>query len=134
VFGQFIDHDMDLTPTNASDLLAILADPNDPSKMGDQTFARSVYDLSTGTTSPRQQINAVTSYLDLSQVYGSTAAIADALRTHAGGLLKTSPGNMLPYDNLTYFTADQLKLFGMANDSGLAATQDLFVTGDVRGN
>jgi hypothetical protein len=133
-WGQFIDHDMDLTPTNPNETLQILADPNDPSQMGNQTFQRSVYDPGTGSSNPRQQVNAVTSYLDLSQVYGSTAAIADALRTHVGGLLKTSPGGLLPYDNSTYFTPDQLALFNMANDSGAVPTQNLFVTGDVRGN
>jgi hypothetical protein len=135
-WGQFIDHDMDLTPTNPNELLTILADPNDPSQMGNQTFARSAFDPSTGTSTsnPRQQVNAVTSYLDLSQVYGSSAAIASALRTHFGGLLKTSPGNMLPYDNSTYFTAAQLAVINMANDSGAVPTQKLFVTGDVRGN
>ncbi|HEX5271001.1 MAG TPA: peroxidase family protein, partial [Gemmataceae bacterium] len=135
-WGQFIDHDMDLTPTNPAEALQILADPNDPSRMGNQTFDRSVYDPATGTSTsdPRQQTNAVTSFLDLSQVYGSTAAIADALRTHVGGLLKTSPGGLLPYDNGTYFTPAQLALFNMANDSGAVATQSLFVTGDVRGN
>ena len=25
------------------------------------------------------------------------------LRTFSGGLMKTSPGNMMPYDNTTYF-------------------------------
>jgi peroxidase len=135
-FGQFMDHDMDLTPTSATNLLTILADPNDPSGMGNQTFARSVTDPATGTSTsnPAQQVNAVTSYLDLSQVYGSSTAIADALRTHSGGLLKTSPGNMLPYDNSTYFTTAQLAVINMANDSGAVATQSLFVTGDVRGN
>jgi peroxidase len=135
-WGQFIDHDMDLTPTSKSELLSILADPNDPSQMGNQTFARSVYDPSTGTSTrnPRQQVNAVTSFLDLSQVYGSSAALADALRTHVGGQLKTSPGNMLPYDNSTYFTPDQLALINMANDAHAVPTQNLFVTGDVRGN
>jgi peroxidase len=138
-FGQFMDHDMDLTPTDSTDpndILTILADPNDPSQMGDQTFYRSVIDPATGagTGKPAQQVNAITSYLDLSQVYGSSDAIADALRTHSGGLLKTSPGNMLPYDNSTYFTAAQLSLFNMANDSGMVPTASLFVTGDVRGN
>jgi peroxidase len=133
-WGQFVDHDIDLTPTSSTETLQILADPNDPSQMGNQTFGRSIYDPNTGTTNPRQQINAVTSYLDLSQVYGSTNAIADALRTHVGGLLKTSPGNMLPYDNSTYFTPDQLAIINMANDSGAVPTENLFVTGDVRGN
>lgn len=134
-WGQFIDHDMDLTTTN-TEKLTIPADPNDPNQMGDQTFSRSTFDPATGTSTsnPRQQTNSVTSFLDLSQVYGSTTAIADALRTHSGGQLKTSPGNMLPYDNSTYFTPAQLALFNMANDSGMVATQNLFVTGDVRGN
>ena len=88
--------------------------------MANQTFERSVTDPTTGTSTsnPAQQINAVTSYLDLSQVYGSADVIADALRTHTYGLLKTSPGNMLPYDNSTYFTPAQLAIINMANDSG----------------
>ena len=49
-FGQFIDHDLDLTPTNANNTLQILADPNDPSEMGNQTFDRSVTDPPTGTS------------------------------------------------------------------------------------
>jgi hypothetical protein len=135
-FGQFIDHDLDLTPTDPNQTLQILADPSDPSQMGNQTFARSVFDASTGTRAknPRQQTNAVTSFLDLSQVYGSSAAVADALRTHSGGLMKTSPGGMLPYDNSSYFTPAQLAVINMANDSGAVATGNLFVTGDVRGN
>lgn len=133
-WGQFIDHDMDLTPGNASDPLTIKADPNDQSQMGDQTFNRSVFTDGTPTTGPRQQTNAVTSFLDLSQVYGSSKAIADALRTFKNGLLKTSPGGMLPYDNGDYFTADQLAIINMANDSGMVAKENLFVTGDVRGN
>jgi hypothetical protein len=135
-WGQFLDHDMDLTPANSGELLSILADPNDPSKMGNQTFERSTFDPSTGTSTsnPRQQVNAVTSFLDLSQVYGSSAALADALRTHVGGQLKTSPGGMLPYDNSTYFTPAQLAIINMANDAQAVPTQNLFVTGDVRGN
>jgi len=43
-FGQFIDHDLDLTPTNPDETLQILADPIDPSQMGNQTFDRSVSD------------------------------------------------------------------------------------------
>lgn len=135
-WGQLIDHDMDLTTTSSGELLSIPADPNDPNGMGNQTFVRSTYDPATGTSTsnPRQQVNSVTSYLDLSQVYGSSATIADALRTHSGGLLKTSPGNMLPYDNSTYFTPAQLAAINMANDAHAVATENLFVTGDVRGN
>jgi hypothetical protein len=135
-FGQFIDHDLDLTPTNPNETLQILADPNDPSQMGNQTFDRSVFDPSTGTSTsnPRQQTNAVTSYLDLSNVYGSTQAVADALRTFSSGQLKTSPGNMLPYDNLTYFTQAQINVLNMANDAQAVPESSLFAAGDVRAN
>jgi hypothetical protein len=135
-FGQFIDHDLDLTPTDPSAILQILADPNDPSQMGNQTFSRSVTDPSTGTGpgNPAQQVNAVTSFLDLSNVYGSTQVVADALRTFSGGLLKTSPGDMLPYDNLTYFTQAQIDALNMANDSQAVPESELFAAGDVRAN
>jgi hypothetical protein len=144
VWGQFIDHDMDLTPGNPNETLQILADPNDPSQMGNQTFDRSVFDPSTGTSTsnPRQQVNAITSYLDLSNVYGSTQAVADALRTFSGGLLKTSPGNMLPYNTTAinpltgqpYFTQDQLNALNMANDAQMVSNDQLFAAGDVRAN
>jgi hypothetical protein len=103
-------------------------------------FSRSQFDASTGTSTsnPRQQINAVTSFLDLSQVYGSDTATADALRSHVGGQMKTSPGGSLPYDNSTYFTAQQLialnqSVGGMQNEGPLP-TSSLFATGDSRGN
>jgi hypothetical protein len=138
-FGQFMDHDMDLTPDGGASLPIPVA-PGDPIGPNPLPFTRSQFDASTGTSTanPRQQINSITSYLDLSQVYGSDAATAGALRTHSGGQLKTSPGGLLPYDNATYFTAQQLaainqSLGGMQNPGPLP-TSDLFVTGDIRGN
>jgi peroxidase len=139
VFGQFMDHDMDLTPDGGASFPIAVA-PGDPIGPNSLPFTRSQFDPSTGTSAsnPRQQVNAVTSFLDLSQVYGSDEATADALRTHVGGQLKTSPGDLLPYDNATYFTAQQLaainqSLGGMQNEGSLS-TSNLFVTGDIRGN
>ena len=147
-FGQFIDHDLDLTPDqtgqavpnpnpnkDGNDGFPIPADPtNLTDPIGSLVFSRSIFDPATGVTDARQQINANTSYLDLSQVYGSTAFVADALRTHSRGLLKTSPGNMLPYNNLNYFSQDQLDALHMANDAHLVPNGDLFAAGDVRAN
>jgi hypothetical protein len=139
VFGQFMDHDMDLTPDGGASM-PIAVPPGDPIGPNSLPFTRSQFDPATGTgkANPRQQINADTSYLDLSQVYGSDAGTADALRTHVGGQLKTSGGNMLPLNNTTYFTAQQLATInkavgGMAN-AGPAPTSALAVTGDTRGN
>jgi hypothetical protein len=136
-WGQFIDHDMDLTPNGSGEFFNILADPNDPSGMATQTFERSTFDPATGTSTsnPRQQVNAITSYLDLSNVYGSTQTVADALRTFSGGLLKTSDnGLLLPLDNLTYFTQAQINALNMANDPQLVQESQLFAAGDVRAN
>jgi hypothetical protein len=146
VWGQFIDHDMDLTPTQnptTGESFNIPADPtrpNDP--MGVESFLRSVFDPNTGTSNPRQQINAVTSFLDLSNVYGSTQVVADALRTFQGGQLKTSPGGLLPYDttainpltNAPYFTQEQIAALNMANDAQQVPESSLFAAGDVRAN
>ena len=138
-FGQFIDHDMDLTP-DGGDSFPIAVSATDPIGPDALPFTRSQYDPTTGTSTsnPRQQLTEITAYLDLSQVYGSDQATADDLRTFSGGLLKTSPGNMLPYDNSTYFTPAQLASLnavvgGMADDSGVP-TSTLFATGDQRGN
>ena len=70
-------------------------------------------------------MNVVTSFLDGSQVYGSDATRAAALRTFSRGLLKTSAGNLLPLNSAGSIT--------MANNGPVSNT-DLFVTGDVRGN
>jgi hypothetical protein len=137
VWGQFIDHDMDLTPTGSGIAFDIPADPTRPSDpMGVEPFTRSTSDPTTGTSTsnPLQQVNVSTSYLDLSQVYGSSKVVADALRTFSGGLLKTSPGNLLPYDNLTYFTQDQINALNMANDAHQVTTDQLFAAGDPRAN
>ncbi|MDP9174975.1 MAG: peroxidase [Planctomycetota bacterium] len=138
-FGQFMDHDLDLTNgTGVSFPIAVPSgDPMGPSPI---PFNRSEFDPATGTSksNPRQQLTDITAYLDLSQVYGSDPGIALALRS-TNGQLKTSPGNMLPYLNSTYFTSAQLALFakssgGTQNASGIVPTSQLFATGDVRGN
>ena len=141
-FGQFMDHSMDLTLDNGPSM-PIPVPVGDPIGGPDDTplaFAGSNTDPATGTGpgNPAQQVNSITSYLDLSQVYGSDQATDDALRTFAGGLMKTSPGGLPPLDNTTYFTPAQLAVInasvgGMA-DAGSLPESDMFVTGDSRGN
>ena len=137
-WGQFIDHDLDLTPGAAPadpfNVQAPTGDPSfDPNSTGTKVINlnRSLYDPATGTTNDRQQVNVITSFLDGSMVYGSDATTAAALRTFSGGLMKTSPGDLLPYNNSTYLGTTTLK---MANDSGIVSSDQLFAAGDVRAN
>jgi hypothetical protein len=106
-WGQFLDHDIDLTSSNPIEPFPIpvpTGDPYfDPHGTGTEEIflARSVYDPTTGTTqnNPRQQINQITSYIDGSMVYGSDPTRAAALRTLDGtARLKTSSGNLLPFN------------------------------------
>jgi hypothetical protein len=141
-FGQFMDHDMDLTRDASGTHFDIPADTRtfpggitDP--MGSEPFIRSVF--VTNANGVREQINDVTAFLDLSQVYGSTNAVSSALRTHSGGRLKTSAGDFMPRQNLNYFTQAELNviatdLHGMANDAQQVPDDQLFVAGDRRAN
>ncbi|MGD9637277.1 MAG: peroxidase family protein [Pirellulales bacterium] len=132
-WGQFVDHDLDLT-----NLATPVENFDVPIPAGDSifdagntgaavmSFQRSKYDPTTGTNAgnPRQQINDITSYLDASMVYGSDTARATALRTLSGGKLKTSAGNLLP-----------LNTFGLPNGTGGPADPTQFyLAGDVRAN
>lgn len=145
-WGQFLDHDLDLTTgADPAEPFNIPVPADDPVFTGDIPFNRSksVPGTGTGTDNPRQQPNEITAFIDASQVYGSSDAVASALRTHTGGLLKTSPGadgvigtqdDLLPYQNSTYFTPDELAVMHMGNDTHAVPDSELFAAGDIRAN
>jgi len=128
-WGQFVDHDIDLTdgtdPPESANIPIPAGDAwFDPEGTGsvEMTFNRSLYDLATGSDSPRQQLNEITAWIDASNVYGSDAERALALRTNDGtGRLRTSEGALLP------FNTERLANAGGSGDT-------LFLAGDVRAN
>jgi peroxidase len=138
VFGQFLDHDIDLTGGGTEQFDIPPGSPSDP--MGTEPFTRSVFDPTTGTSTsnPRQQLNQITSWIDGSQIYGSDNDKASALRTHVGGRLKQQIetdghggfGNFLPYNNSTFFSTP----IDMANDAHIVPDTSLFAAGDRRAN
>ena len=131
-WGQFIDHDITLSLDNVDETFPVAVPSGDsafdPMGTGEVTIElhRSVSDVLTGTNSdnPRRQMNALTAFVDGSQVYGSDRARASALRTNDGtGKLKTSgDGQFLPFNT-----------GGLDNEGGAHRT-DLFVAGDLRVN
>ncbi len=109
IWGQFIDHDMTLVTDDASQPFYIqvpIYDPwMDPFGSGSAIIpmSRSNSYPGTGTSlqNPRKFANAITAYMDASVVYGSTDQEAAWIRTFSNGKLKTSAGNLLPYNTLT---------------------------------
>ncbi len=122
-WGQFIDHDIALTETSNEPLVIPVQAPDLLTPF--IPMSRSNFDPATGTTSPRQQINSASSFIDASMVYGTTLQRANALRTMSDGKLKTSAGNLLPFNT---------DLLDNANDSGIVSDDQLFLAGDRRAN
>ena len=128
-WGQFIDHDIIETPAvdpaEAFDIAVPAGDPHfDPFNTSSETIAlnRSLYEEYDGV---RQQINAISAYLDGSQIYGSDDARAFALRRLDGsGKLKVTEsdhGDLLPYNDGGF-------------DNAPASSPTFFLAGDVRAN
>ncbi len=133
-WGQFLDHDLDFT-TDAMPLehfnITVPADDPDLNPNVPIPVRRALYDPATGTSvdNPRRQLNLITAYIDGSQVYGSDEARARALRTLAGGTLKTShDGRLLPYN----FLVDGQPLPNGGPPP--LSFDEYFVAGDVRSN
>lgn len=98
-------------------------------------FTRTVVDREVGcadcAAAPANQLNAVTSYLDHSSVYGLTVADSNALRKFSGGQLQTS-GDRLPkqaYDahDLCNVESPDAVCFNDISDPRLNQSPDLAV-------
>jgi peroxidase len=104
VFGQFVDHDIDLEETPVTSAPINILVPG-----GDPVFAQGTsIAMTRDTRSPTTNtiINTVAGYLDLSQLYGSTVEIAASLRKSDGTLKTSDNGQALPVVNDTFITGD----------------------------
>ena len=133
-WGQFLDHDISLTPSTITSSSASIQIPRgdsafDPFGTGLRAipFGRSMFDPQTGTgpDNPREQMNLITAFIDASNVYGSSTVRTHALRANDGsGRLRTSGGGrFLPANPPTLEIED-----GGRRRSGL------FLAGDIRVN
>lgn len=76
---------------------------------------------------PRQIVNQITSFLDLSQVYGSTPSRTNALRANRDGLLLTAGDELLPFNGASGGV-------GIALENAPDASSRFHVAGDIRAN
>jgi len=132
VWGQFVDHDITLTPTGTTEYSPVLLPPDEIIFTEEIPFYRSEVRAGTGVTNSRQQTNLNTAWLDGSVVYGSETSRANWMRTFSNGKLKTSAGNYLPWNTTTGQQSAPIDPNAptMANDNG--HTTKTFVAGDIR--
>ena len=131
-WGQFLDHDITLTPTNSAESAPISLPSDEKIFKSPIPFSRSAVHPGTGVTTPRDQTNLQTSWVDGSQVYGWTPAIANWLRTFSGGKMKVSKGNLLPFNTVTGEYDSPLDLTAPKMDDDNGRTKKTFAAGDPR--
>lgn len=133
MFGQFIDHEIDLTPPQSgataerADIPTLASDPNEDFPGRIIPFTRSQFNTKDKI---REQPTEISGFFDGGNVYGNDTAREVGLRRLDGtGKLKTSlslNAEVLPPHNTE----------GLPNDSANPNLKpaELFLVGDVRGN
>ena len=126
-WGQFLDHDLDLSQTdgvNHIDIAIPIGDPVFPDGSV-LSMTRAVIDSATGagTNTAATAVNSITGWLDGSMVYGSTQGVADSLRL-PDGHMRTSEGGNLPLNADGTVAAGDVRA---QENPSLTALQTLFV-------
>jgi len=141
VWGQFIDHDITLV-ADAQDFMYIQVPQGDeffdPWNTGAALIpmrrSGGTTDSGTSTDNPLQYPNEISSFIDGSVVYGSDEERAAWLRTLSNGKLKTSEGNLLPYNTLNGEYDFIIDDNAPHMEDATGQLTKLFVAGDVRAN
>ncbi len=127
LWGQFLDHDITLTPIAEPAENFNIAVPAgdrwfDPAGLGTQEIPLERSSYEHDASGIRQQVNEITAFIDASNVYGSDSERARALRTLDGtGRLATSDGDLLPFNTQ-----------GLPNAP--SNSDEFFLAGDFRAN
>ena len=143
-WGQFMDHDFGLRDETAAESTPIAYDKKDllesfNNDLGAIDFARTPAAQRTGVSSPRQQINTLSSYIDGSNVYGVTDSRLDWLRdgpvdgkssNNKATLMLTGDGYLPRADARGSTPAPPMDLMGALMGTPARAV----VAGDVRAN
>ncbi|HYV15196.1 MAG TPA: peroxidase family protein [Conexibacter sp.] len=143
-WGQFIDHAIGLRQDSTDESSPIQFNASDPlesfhNDLGAIAFTRTPAAPGTGVSSPRQQINTVSSYIDASNVYGDDAAREEWLRAGSvDGVPENNSAKLLLPDGLlprVGARGDGVPAPAMALSGRLLGSPaDALVAGDVRAN
>jgi hypothetical protein len=140
-WGQFIDHTIGLRQDSPDESAPIPFDVNDPleafhNDFGSIGFTRTPPAPGTGATSPRQQINTVSSFIDGSNIYSDDASRLEWLRVGSvdgnvedNGAKLLLPDGLLPRSSARGAVPAPAMAF-----SGrlLGSPSDAMIAGDVR--
>ncbi|EMI43934.1 peroxidase family protein [Rhodopirellula sp. SWK7] len=136
MWGQFLDHDIDLSlepeddaDAESFDIEVPTGDPLfDPFVTGEATIhlTRSEIAEGTGTSvdNPAEQVNAITAWIDGSQVYGSSEDVANSLREFEGGRMLITEDGLVPTDENGSLLAGDIRA---AENIGLTSMHALFL-------
>ena len=131
-FGQFLDHDLMLTPENSELEITIPVPAGDsffdPQNTGRVTIPLESTAFTAGTetsiNNPAEIANNITAWIDGSNIYGADLERSNYLRSGKHGKLKVSQGNLLPFADESFDNANPTR----------QDPQSLFAAGDIRAN
>ncbi|WP_231954236.1 peroxidase family protein [Pirellulimonas nuda] len=110
LWGQFIDHDIDLTDSaDPAEALPIEVPEGDADFVGVDSIGLSRSEYVVDEAGVRQQVSSITAYIDGSMIYGSDQATSDSLRSFEGGRMLTSEGDLLPTGDGGFFLAGDIR-------------------------
>lgn len=132
IWGQFIDHDITRTLGGKTESAPIPLPSYEPIFKTPIPFTRSEKLPGSGISTPRDQVNVNTSWIDASMVYGYNTSDANWLRTFQNGKMKVSSGNMLPFNTTTGEYDAPLDLSAPKMDDDNNRTKKTFAAGDPR--
>lgn len=142
VFGQFLDHDITLVEENQNDFMFLpvpkcdsIMDPNCTGKVV-LPQKKSKFKVGSGTSAnnPKTFLNAVTTWIDGSNVYGSDEYRSNWLRTFSDGKLKTSEHNYMPFSTIDGDVNSASDIHAPEMDDPNNTGEKMFVAGDIRAN
>lgn len=143
VFGQFTDHDMISTSNNPTEPASIHINFDDeyfnpggvfPNVQIHMSRSQAMAGTGTDVNNPREHGNNLTAWIDASNVYGSDEERATWLRSFVDGKLKTSTGNLLPYNTTDGEFDSPIDPNAPEMDNENPFVTKLFIAGDTRAN